>query len=72
MDITIALVVGLLLGIIGATTLLRLKSNGYLRIDRSIPEDGPRLFLELTESVESITKKKYVTIAIKNENYLSR
>ena len=72
MDVTIALVAGILLGIIGTTVLLHLRSNGYLRIDRSIPEDDPRLFLELTESVETIAKKKYVTIAIKNENYLSR
>lgn len=72
MEITIAILLGLLLGIIGTTALLHLRSNGYLRIDRSIPEDGPQLFLELTESVESISKRKYVTIAIKNENYLSR
>lgn len=72
MEVVIALIVGLLVGIIATALLLHFRSNGCLRIDRSIPEDGPRLFLELTENIETISKKKYITIAINNKSYLSR
>lgn len=72
MEMVIACIIGILVGIIGTVIFLHYRSNGCLRIDRSIPEDGPRLFLELTESVETISKKKYITIAINNKSYLSR
>lgn len=72
MGIVIAVIGGVLIGIIGTSSLLHYRSSGCLRVDRSIPEDGLRLFLELTESVETISKKKYITIAINNKSYLSR
>lgn len=72
MELVLAVLVGVLIGIIATSTLLHFRSNGCLRVDRSIPEDGPRLFLELTESVETISKKKYITIAINDKSYLSR
>ena len=72
MELVIASIGGILVGIIGTVLLLHFRSNGCLRVDRSIPEDGPRLFLELSESVDVISKKKYITIAINNKSYLSR
>lgn len=72
MEIVIAVIVGILVGVVGSISILHYKSSGCLRVDRSIPEDGPRLFLELSENVETISAKKYITIAINNKSYLSR
>ena len=72
MEIVLAVIAGILVGVICSMAVLHYRSSGCLRVDRSIPEDGPRLFLELTEPVEIISKKKYITIAINNKNYLSR
>jgi hypothetical protein len=46
---------------------------GNLRIDNSDPDDGPYLFLELSsESTPNLLKlKKYVTLEVKAENYVS-
>lgn len=47
---------------------------GNLRIDNSDPDDGPYLFLELSsESTPNILKlKKFVTLEVKVENYISQ
>ena len=72
MDIvTIMFVIGLLIGIIATTLFIRLRSVGTLRIDRSDPEDGPYLFLELTSRPEEVAKKAYITLRVDLESYIS-
>ena len=63
---------GLFVGI--STTILgiRLRSIGHLRVDQSDPDDGPYLFLELTSTTEALKKRKYVTLDVKVENYISQ
>lgn len=44
---------------------------GYLRIDRSIPEDSPYMFLELYDtSVKEIEQQKMVSFLVNTKNYL--
>lgn len=49
------------------------QSVGYLRIDRSEPDEPPRPFLELQgATIDSISKKNVVMLKVVNKNYLSR
>lgn len=47
---------------------------GVLRIDNSDPEDGPYLFLELSsEAAPNVLKnKKYITLQVKAEDFISQ
>lgn len=47
------------------------KTSGVLRIDRSEPDEPARLFLVLHVGVHELSRKKYATFQIKNENYIS-
>ncbi len=47
------------------------KSVGQLRIDTSDP-DGPYMFLELSESVDSIMKSDSIVLKVNTENYIPR
>lgn len=49
----------------------KISEVGSLRIDNSIPEDGPRLFLELTANLSEVYSKKYVILKVNTKNYLS-
>lgn len=71
--IIIALLCGALVGFVIAKILSRPKPIGFLRIDESDPDDGPYLFLELSpDSTPRVIKtKKYVTMAVKVENFIS-
>ena len=57
-----------LLGAVGGYILAYVMNNktasGYLKIDTSIPEDGPYLFLELTKDPSCLEKHKYITLKI--------
>lgn len=46
-------------------------SIGSLRVDTSIPNEEPYLFLELQKSIESIQAKKYVVLKVDLHNYIS-
>lgn len=46
--------------------------SGTLRIDNSDPELPNALFLELDETVESISKKKSVTFRVLKKNYIRK
>ncbi len=48
------------------------KIVGRLRIDRSDPEDGPYMFAEIFKGVGDISKMKYVTFKVCNEDYISQ
>jgi hypothetical protein len=46
-------------------------SIGNLRIDRS-DTDSQYLFLELDRGVGDISKKEFITLRVKNQNYTSQ
>lgn len=64
------LVIGFVVGLSPLLVIkLVLPIAGVLRIDRSDGFDGPHLFLELHEGVASISRKKYVRLLVKDENF---
>lgn len=63
--------VGAFMGYILSITVLRSRSIGTLRIDRSDPTDGPYLFLELERDVGYVSRERYVTFKVSNESYIS-
>lgn len=65
--VLIGLVVGTGIGYLAT----RSKPSGYIRIDRSDPDEPPMLFLESRINIYELSKKKYVTYEIKTENYIS-
>lgn len=80
-DITIWLVlvltfvIALIIGFLFARSYyLELRDRsmvGALRIDRSDP-DGPYLFLELKTGVDDVSQRGYVTLEVRDENYISQ
>lgn len=62
---------GYLLGRNRADMKNKIDEVGSLRIDNSIPEDGPRLFLELTANLSEVYSKKYVILKVNTQSYLS-
>lgn len=68
----VMLLIGVVIGYILACIITAHRSTvGNLRVDRSIPDEEPYLFLELNSGVGDITRRKYVTLVVKNENYIS-
>ena len=69
MEIVIAVVIGI---VVGSLTVLVMGSlsSGNLRIDQSIPEEDPYLFLELTKSVSTILHKKFVILKVRAEDFI--
>lgn len=65
-------VAGVIAGVGGAILVLLKTKGGTLRIDRSDPDSEPYMFLELTESLQSVMRKKYVVFRVNLENYISR
>jgi len=49
------------------------KAIGSLRVDRSIPDEKPYLFLEIGRgNIERLAKEEFVVLKVKNENYLTQ
>lgn len=71
MDKIIIFLLGILIGTIIYAIALKTAPIGTLRIDQSDPDDSPYLFLELEKGVDVISTKKYVTMKVKRENYIS-
>lgn len=46
------------------------KYAGNLRVDKSEPDEPPKMFLELTTDLNDIFKSKTVELRVINENYL--
>ena len=69
---TIGFGVGVLVGYISSMIYNREEPIGDLRIDNSIPEEGPQLFLELSAPPTGLEKRKQVTLNVKNKNYVSQ
>ena len=69
----IGVLVGIFIGIGRMKHAIEERSVGYLRIDRSEPEEPPKPFLEVMgNSIESISNKDFIILKVLNENYLSR
>lgn len=65
-------IAGAIAGVGGSILILLKTKGGTLRIDRSDPDSEPYMFLELTESLPSVMRKKYVIFRVNLENYISR
>lgn len=68
------LIVGVAIGfIVACVGILRLKV-GVLQIDRSDPSDPPYPFLRIDRdnSIEELSRRKYVLLEVKNENFISQ
>ena len=55
----IYVIIGILIGFVGASIIRRKRPVGFLRIDKSDP-DGPYLFLELKKSVNEIIAQRTI------------
>ena len=67
----------LLVGIVFGSQIMRrfyqTKAFGSLRVDRSIPDEKPYLFLEIGRgNIERLAKEEFVVLKVKNENYLTQ
>lgn len=69
MEIIIALIAVVIGFLIGRTT-KHDRPLGDLRVDRSDPDSGPMLFLELNTDIPTIMRQRYATFCVKVENYL--
>ncbi len=70
MDIVVAVIVGAIVGVLITLSIFSTVSAGNLRVDRSIPEDDPYLFLELTKSVNVVLKRKFVVLKVRVEDFI--
>lgn len=75
MDLVCFAILMILIGFsIGAAVMKRYfysKNIGNLRVDRSIENDGPYLFLEVTKgNVDKISQDQFVLLKVLNENYI--
>ena len=67
----------LLVGIVFGSQIMRrfyqTKAIGSLRVDRSIPDEKPYLFLEIGRgNIERLAKEEFVVLKVKNENYITQ
>lgn len=46
------------------------KPVGNLRIDRSIPDEPPYIWMEINEGVNDISMYEFVTLEVVNEDYM--
>lgn len=67
----IVFIAGVIIGGVLSVIILQSRVIGHLRVDQSDPDDGPYLFLELFEKVPNLCAKKYVTLKVKVENFIS-
>ena len=65
----IYVIIGILIGFVGASIIRRKRPVGFLRIDKSDP-DGPYLFLELKRNINVIITQKTVLLEVKREDFI--
>lgn len=70
MEIVIGIIVGIIIGAVLTCLIFGAFSVGSLRVDQSIPEDEPYLFLELTRNVSTILQKKFVVLKVRAEDFI--
>lgn len=73
MNIITAILLGILIGVIVSLVISRFRFPyaGTLRVDRSIPDEPPYLFLELEKPVGYIMGRTYVILKVNLKNYNS-
>lgn len=68
----IVFLVGVVVGRLLTIRRTRAKTMGWLRIDRSEPDEPPRPFLELKAvTLDMISQEKFILLEVINKNYLS-
>lgn len=73
MEIVISFIFGIVIGLLVAHYVFRPKQIGSLRIDRSDPDDGPYLFLELEPGgIYKLQHSKYILLKVEERDYISR
>lgn len=65
----IYVIIGILIGFVGASIIRRKQPVGFLRIDKSDP-DGPYLFLELKKNINEIITQKTILLEVKREDFI--
>lgn len=61
---------GIVVGLAVGTAMICKSSVGNLRIDRSDREDGPFIFLELSEDIDKIEDRSCVILKVRSENFI--
>lgn len=68
-----AFLVGIIFGSRITRHLYQTKTIGSLRVDRSMPDERPYLFLEIGRgNIEQLAKEEFVVLKVKNESYLTQ
>lgn len=70
MEIVVSIAIGIVIGAVVTCLVFGAFGVGSLRVDQSIPEDDPYLFLELTKNVSTILKKKFVVLKVRAEDFI--
>lgn len=70
MELIIAGLIGIVLGFSIFLIMSQKNMIGNLRVDSSDLEDDPYLFLELETDVKSISRKKYVLMKVRVEDFI--
>lgn len=72
MELILCMIIGVIIGIVLGRQVFRRDVVGSLRVDRSDPDSGPYLFLELShKGANVIYKKKYVVLKVNLKDYIS-
>lgn len=71
MDKLVIFLVGILVGFIIYSVVLRVSTIGTLRIDQSDPAEPPYLFLELDKTIDTVITKSHAVFKVKRENFIS-
>jgi hypothetical protein len=71
MWILLALIGGILAGIVATIAFFYAAAIGSLRVDRSDPSDPPYLFLEVEKNPDALEHGKLVVLRVKRENLIS-
>ena len=71
-SLVVMLILGVILGYILNELISRIRSEGTIRVDMSDPYDGPYMFLEISDSIENVGDKDYVTLKVEVSDYISQ
>ena len=74
MEVLIWILIGFAIGFIAACIGVLTLNVGTLQIDRSDPSEPPYPFLRISKdsSIEELSRRKYVLLEVKNENFISQ
>ena len=70
MSIIVAILLGVLIGIVVMAIGFMFLVVGVLRVDHSDFNDSPYLFLELSKELPFVINKKYVILKVSRKNYI--